>query len=921
MRVFGLLILLLGTATAFAHSDLEKPLFVSLDGKDAGNCQDVSSPCGSIAYALSNAGKGGVIRVTAGRYAINSDDTLFYLVSGVVDVRGGFDPLTGEATGARTTLTGVPSQYRAELTERGFHVLADQKADASATQAMLDKRESMLAGMKTAPCQSGQVNGLDCQGVDLLSHIPLGDFSANPGASADVWGFIDLNTGREYAFIGFDIGAAVVDISDPESPREVGFVDGQATVWRDIKVQQGFNTSSGRWEAYAYVTTDGVGDGLFVIDLTELPHRIRRINYASDFSQAHNVFAVNTDYTTGLAIEDAEQGLVIAGSNAGTGILRNYGLAVPDDPFLSAAPGPAETSCGAAGCYMHDAASMIIRDSRISQCPNATDYCEVLFDFNEDTIDLWDITRLDSPVQLSRTPYSGSRYTHSGWPTEDKQSLLVHDELDERGRGIRTTVYSFSLASLTAPVQIGSWVGPNPAIDHNGFVRGNRYYMSNYSDGLTVLDITDPAAPTRAGFLDTYPFGTSANFVGAWGAYPYFPSGNIAISDIDTGFYLADDKTLDVPQGNFSFSADSYGGDEATTVALTVNRNGGTTGAVSVDYELLYGTASRDDVNVTSGSLSWADGDGTSRTIDVELLGDSGSEALELLFVRLIAPTGGATLETPSTASVHISEPGATSELGFDVASIDIAERGFGTAVAVVRREGSAVGSASVDFTTNAVSAGAGSDFNGPAAGTLSWAAGDATPRWIEFTIVDDGSGEMSETFEVTLSNATGASVGSLSDLTVTILDADGANADPVANAGASSTVSGGSSVTLDGSASSDPDGDTLAYSWSQTLGPTVSISNADSVTASFSAPNVSADTLLRFELEVSDPRGASDTATVSVTVSAPSAPSTGGNTGGGGGGGGGALSLWVLALLLATVLLHRRHRLTARRISRTGDV
>ncbi|MEM1174294.1 MAG: choice-of-anchor B family protein [Pseudomonadota bacterium] len=904
MRVLSLLMLLLGATAAFAHSDLEKPLFVALNGEDSGNCQDVTAACGSIAYALSNAGKGGVIRVTAGRYAIDSENTLFYLVSGVVDVRGGFDPVTGEASGAMTTLTGVPAEYRAELTARGFHVVADLKADATVTQAMLDKRESMLAGLKTAPCQSGQVNGLDCQGVDLLSHIPLGDFSADPGASADVWGYIDLNTGREYAFIGFDIGVAVVDVSDPETPREVGFIDGQETVWRDIKIQQDFSSSSGRWESYAYVTTDGVGDGLFVIDLTGLPHTIRRINYASDFSQAHNVFAVNTDYATGLPIENAEQGLVIAGSNAGTGILRNYGLSVPDDPFLSAAPGPAETSCGSAGCYMHDAASMIIRDSRISQCPNATDYCEVLFDFNESTIDLWDITRLDAPVQLSRTPYLGSRYTHSGWPSEDKQSLFVHDELDERGRGIRTTVYSFSLASLTAPVQIGSWVGPNPAIDHNGFVRGNRYYMSNYSDGLTVLDITDPAAPTRAGFLDTYPFGTSANFVGAWGAYPYFPSGNIAISDIDTGFYLADDKTLDVPQGNLSFSADSYGGDEATTLALTVNRSGGTTGAVSVDYEVLYGTASRDDVNTSTGTLNWADGDSTSRNIDVELLGDGSSEGLELLFVRLIAPTGGATLETPSTASVHISEPGAASALAFDFASIDIAERGFGTAVAVVRRDGSAIGSASVDFTTSAVSADAGSDFVGPQSGTLSWADGDATPQWIEFEIVDDGNAEPSETFEITLSNATGASVGGESDLTVTILDADGANADPVANAGASSTVTGGSSVTLDGSASSDPDGDTLTYRWSQTLGPTVSIASADTATASFTAPSVAADTLLNFELEVSDPRGASDTASVSVTVSAPSSPSTGGGTGGGGGGAG---PLWLLALLMLTLGLRRR--------------
>ncbi|MEM9690676.1 MAG: choice-of-anchor B family protein, partial [Pseudomonadota bacterium] len=825
MRVASVIVLLLVASGALAHSDLEKPLFVSQLGEDAGNCQAAGRPCATLAYALANTGKGGVIRVTAGRYAIDDDETLFYLVSGVIDIRGGFDAETGEATGARTTLTGVPAEYRTELTARGFHVVADRKADATTTQTLLDKRGNMMEGLRSAPCESGTVDGLDCQNVDLLSHLPLAGFSASPGASADVWGFIDLNTGREYAIIGFDIGAAVVDISNPEQPREVGFIDGQSTVWRDIKVRQAFNASTNRWESYAYVTTDGVGDGLFVVDLTELPHRVRRIAYASDFSQAHNVFAVNTDYATGLAIEDAGQGLVIAGSNSGSGILRNYSLDVPDDPFLSSAPTAGENSCGSAGCYMHDAASMIIRDGRIAQCPNATDYCEVLFDFNESTIDLWDITRLDAPVRLSRTPYAGSRYTHSGWPSEDKQSLFVHDELDERSRGIPTTVYSFSLANLTAPTQIGSWVGANPAIDHNGFVRGNRYYMSNYSDGLTILDITDPAAPTRAGFLDTYPFGSSANFVGAWGAYPYFPSGNIAISDIDTGLYIADDKSLDVIQGSLSFSADSYGGDEATNLELTVNRNGGTSGAVSVNYELLYGTADRNDVNVASGTLSWTDGDATARRIVVELLADSGSEALEVLFIRLVAPTGGATLETPSTASVHISEPGAGARLAFDVDAIDIAERGFGTAVAVVHREGSAVGTASVDFSVNTLSADSGSDFSGPATGSLTWADGDASPKWIEFAVADDGSGENDESFEVILSNAAGAALGVQSNLLVTILDGTGVNNPPRANAGASLTVTAGTAVTLNGTASFDTDGDTLQYQWTQTLGPSVTIS------------------------------------------------------------------------------------------------
>ncbi len=56
MRIASLVLFLLSSVAAFAHSDLEKPLYVSLNGADTGNCQDVSQPCSTIAYALSNAG-------------------------------------------------------------------------------------------------------------------------------------------------------------------------------------------------------------------------------------------------------------------------------------------------------------------------------------------------------------------------------------------------------------------------------------------------------------------------------------------------------------------------------------------------------------------------------------------------------------------------------------------------------------------------------------------------------------------------------------------------------------------------------------------------------------------------------------------------------------------------------------------------
>jgi uncharacterized protein (TIGR03382 family) len=77
-----------------------------------------------------------------------------------------------------------------------------------------------------------------------------------------------------------------------------------------------------------------------------------------------------------------------------------------------------------------------------------------------------------------------------------------------------------------------------------------------------------------------------------------------------------------------------------------------------------------------------------------------------------------------------------------------------------------------------------------------------------------------------------------------------------------------GTAIMLDASSSTDPDGDALSYRWTQTGGPTVQVTGQDTNKLQFTAPEVSADTMLAFTLVVSDPDGAqSDVLSVSVKV------------------------------------------------------
>lgn len=89
---------------------------------------------------------------------------------------------------------------------------------------------------------------------------------------------------------------------------------------------------------------------------------------------------------------------------------------------------------------------------------------------------------------------------------------------------------------------------------------------------------------------------------------------------------------------------------------ITVQRVSGSDGAVSVAFSAAAGTATAgQDFTPTSGTLTWADGDSSSKTFKVTVVNDTIQESSETVLLALASPTGGATLDdTQKTATLTI---------------------------------------------------------------------------------------------------------------------------------------------------------------------------------------------------------------------------------------------------------------------------
>ena len=280
--------------------------------------------------------------------------------------------------------------------------------------------------------------------------------------------------GREYALLGVKNGTSIIDITETDNPVEIAFIASSRSAWKDIKTYQ----------TYAYVVNE-TGGGLQIIGLSDLPNSATLAATYTGLSTSHNIFI------------DEQNGMLYAEGGT-TNPVRILSLANPESPI--------EISSFGKEC--HD---IYVQDNRA-----------YISEGNRGAIGIYDVTDPAAPSLLQQIYIPLAGYVHNAWLTEDGNYLMSTEETQNK------TVKLWDIRDLSNISISDDYLGPN-SFAHNAHIKGNYAYISHYASGLRIVDLSDPKNITEVGSFDTKD---------AWGAFPFFPSGKILISDIDEGLYV-----------------------------------------------------------------------------------------------------------------------------------------------------------------------------------------------------------------------------------------------------------------------------------------------------------------------------------------------------------------------------------------------
>ena len=254
------------------------------------------------------------------------------------------------------------------------------------------------------------------------------------------------------------------------------------------------------------VTSNGSegGGGIQIVSLADPENPVLAATYNGVFS-SHTVY-----------IDEGAGILYINGSNLGAGGMRLVSLANPVAPVEI---GSWETN------YVHDCMA------RNGKCYAASIYDGILYVLN-----VTNPASIPAPITTA-SGYPGA-FTHNAWLTEDDAYVLTTDERTD------ASVRMWDVSALPSITQTDSYKANANSIGHNVHVDGDYAYVSHYTLGVKILDISDPADLVEVGAYDTWAADDGGSFNGCWGVFPYFQTNQdlLVLSDRTTGLWVLEFK-------------------------------------------------------------------------------------------------------------------------------------------------------------------------------------------------------------------------------------------------------------------------------------------------------------------------------------------------------------------------------------------
>ena len=383
-------------------------------------------------------------------------------------------------------------------------------------------------------------------------NMQLRDHLTYTGRTSNIGGYA-LN-GNEYALVGWEYGLSIVDVTNPDSVYEVLNVPGIQSNWREVKT---FNN-------HAYVTTEG-GGGLQIVDLSNLPASAPVVYYTGDGVIAGQLTTIHA-----LHIDNGY--VYLYGTNLffGAALICDLNADPLNPVFMGYTP----------GSYVHDG---YVRNDTLWAC-----------EIYSGTLAVYDVTDKTNPVLLNIQVTPGA-FTHNSWLNDEGTVIFTTDEV---GNSYLTAYDITDVNNITELDRYQTAPGSG-SIVHNTHTLNNYEVVSWYTEGVVIVDASHPDNLVEVAKYDCSPF-SGGGFSGAWGVYPYLPSGNLLVSDIEGGLFVLTPIYMRacLMQGLVTDSATGLPINNALVSIVTTNSSATTN--LNGNYKTGYGIAGTYDVTITA---------------------------------------------------------------------------------------------------------------------------------------------------------------------------------------------------------------------------------------------------------------------------------------------------------------------------------